>query len=58
MSEIKPLISVSGRNLGVLISEHPKNKGLSQTTPFMVWCPIVFLMSGINISEINNRIIC
>jgi len=24
--------------------EKPKNKGLSQTTPFRGWCPIVFLI--------------
>ncbi|MBR9705213.1 CBS domain-containing protein [Candidatus Pacearchaeota archaeon] len=27
-----------------LISEHPKNKGMIQTTPFKVWLPIVFLI--------------
>ena len=34
MSEIKPLTLVSGYFLGVLISEHPKNKCLSQTPTF------------------------
>ena len=45
MSEIKPLTLVSGYNLSSLISEHPKNKCLSQTTPFKVWWHIVFLIT-------------
>jgi len=28
----------------MVIPEHPKNKGLSQTTPFKAWWPIVFLI--------------
>jgi len=45
MSEIKPLTLVSGCNLGVLISEHPKNKCLSQTHTFKCGWHIVFLIS-------------
>jgi hypothetical protein len=47
MSEIKPLTLVSGYSLGVLISEHPKNKGLPQTHTFRCGWPIVFLIFGI-----------
>ena len=43
MLEIKPLTLVSG-GLGVLISEHPKNKCLLQNTHFSMWWHIVFLI--------------
>jgi len=47
MSEIKPLTLVSGCNLSVLISEHPKNKCLSQTHTFKCGWHIVFLILAI-----------
>ncbi len=44
MSEIKISYFSKGFNYLILISEHPKNKCLLQTTSFGMWWHIVFLI--------------
>jgi hypothetical protein len=44
MSEIKPQHLGCRYYIDGLISEHPKNNGISLTTHFSGWWPIVFLI--------------